>query len=155
MCIIKLRTRRTGESTLWMRYYYFNAAGNTGILPCLELYFNPQTHCSSSPELHARLWSATSALDKKYAKEHSYIFNCINRKPSMGSLALLAPSCRIWTFVSILILFLSEVNPSDIFRSLTYSVLKITAFWDIAMNHPADGGSTHLWNVGLLQREYI
>jgi hypothetical protein len=38
------------------------------------------------------------------------------------------------------------------------------AFWDLiseqskaseTMNHPDDGGSTHLYNVGLLQQDYM
>jgi hypothetical protein len=32
--------------------------------------------------------------------------------------------------------------------------MKMTAFWDIAPCSPDDGGTTHLWNVRLLQRHY-
>jgi hypothetical protein len=44
------------------------------------------------------------------------------------------------------------------FQVLTAAIMKTTAFWDIPPCSPleetGDGGSTQLWNVGLLQRDY-
>jgi hypothetical protein len=43
------------------------------------------------------------------------------------------------------------------FQILTAEIMKMRAFCDIALwiRHPDDGGSTHLWNVCLLQRDYL
>jgi hypothetical protein len=51
------------------------------------------------------------------------------------------------------------------FQILKAMSIKMTAFWDVVsyslvavdktFHRPDDGRSTHLWNVGLLQRDYM